>query len=142
MRVSWHRVAPREIDFELLWLGVSVSALAVAALWLSAGLPWPRCLFLTLTGHPCVTCGATRAAIQFFHGNFAAACRWNPLAFTGLCAVCLFDVYAAVVLVKRAPRLRISSLTAGEKNLARVMVVVALAVNWFYLWSHWRQSAP
>jgi uncharacterized protein DUF2752 len=126
------------VDYELLWLTVSLATVALSAGWLACGLPWPRCMFLALTGHPCVTCGATRAAIQFFHGNFLAAWKWNPLAFGGLCAVSVFDIYAAVVVATRAPRLRIAHLTSVEKNFARVLVVALCALNWIYLLSHAR----
>lgn len=137
MQLSWRRRAPREADPELLWLGVSIGTVAAAAIWFALGLPWPHCTFLALTGHPCATCGATRCAIQFFHGNFLTALKWNPLIFAGLCGIALFDVYAAVVLVTRAPRFRISQLSLFEKNIVRAIVVGALALNWAYLWSHW-----
>ena len=107
----------------------------MAALWFALHQPWPRCAFHELTGLPCVTCGATRAAMQFFHGNFLVALKWNPLAFAGLCAVSVFDVYAAIVLATRAPRLRIADLTAFEKNFLRIVVVALLALNWVYLLS-------
>src|SRR6266699_3615447 len=89
-----HRLAPHEIDHELLWLSISLGSLGVAVLWFALGLPWPRCVFHELTGLPCVTCGMTRSAIQFFHGHFVAALRWNPLVFAFLCGVTAFDLYA------------------------------------------------
>ena len=70
-----------EIDHELIWLSVSLVSLTIAALWLAIGLPWPRCVFHELTGLPCVTCGMTRCGIQFFHGHFLAALKWDPLVF-------------------------------------------------------------
>jgi hypothetical protein len=111
----------------------------MAALWFALHLPWPRCVFHELTGLPCLTCGATRAAMQFFHGNFLVALKWNPLAFAGLCAVSVFDVYAAIVLVTRAPRVRIAHLASAEKNFLRIVVVAFLALNWVYLLSHWKE---
>jgi hypothetical protein len=53
--------------------------------------------------------------------------------------VTVFDLYAFAVLIMRAPRLRIAFQTEAEKNLARMIVIVALALNWIYLLSHWRQ---
>ena len=58
----------------------------------------------------------TRSAIQFFHGNFVAALRWNPLVFVALCGLSIFDAYAFVVLVARAPRLRIARFQFCGKN--------------------------
>jgi len=80
----------------------------------------------------------TRSAIQFFHGHFFAAMRWNPLVFAALCGLSIFDAYAFSVLISRAPRWRIAQLTAAEKNLMRVLVLIVLALNWIYLLSHWR----
>ena len=138
MQLTRRRLAPDELDHELVWLSVSLGSLGLAATWLSLGLPWPQCAFHAITGHPCVTCGMTRSAIQFFHGHFFAAMRWNPLVFAALCGLSIFDAYAFSVLISRAPRWRIAQLTAAEKNLVRVTVVTFLVGNWIYLLLHSR----
>jgi len=138
MRLRVRRVGTGEIDHELLWLSVSLVSLTIAAAWLAIGLPWPRCVFHELTGLPCVTCGMTRCAIQFFHGHFFAAFKWNPLVFTSLCGVIAFDLYAFATLTMRAPRLRISLSTRRAKTFVRVSVILAFALNWIFLLSHWR----
>ena len=94
MQFSVRRLAPGELDHELIWLSASVLSLGLAAAWLTLGLPWPRCVFHDLTSLPCVTCGMTRCGIQFFHGHFLAALQWNPLVFAVLCGVIAFDIYA------------------------------------------------
>ena len=147
MQLSRRSLLPGEIDHELVWLSVSLGSFAIAALWFTLRLPWPRCIFHDLTGLPCLTCGATRAAIQFCHGNFVGAWKWNPLVFAGLCAISVFDVYAALVLVTRRPRLRIAQLTANEKNSMRVVVVAAMllcafAVRGTELYTSRYQSLP
>ncbi len=139
MQVLRQPLGPGETDHELIWLSVSVASLGLAATWLALGLPWPRCLFHDLTGRPCLTCGMTRSAIQFFHGHFLAALKWNPLVFAVLCGMTAFDLYAFFALVTRAPRLRIIFWTAPEKKFARIIVITALALNWVYLLLHWRQ---
>src|ERR1700746_1493043 len=108
MQIVARRLARGEIDYELLWLGASLASIGIAVAWFVLGLPWPRCAFHEFTGLPCVTCGMTRCAIQFFHGHFFAALKWNPLVFAALCGVLAFDLYAFVILTMRAPRLRIS----------------------------------
>ena len=105
-------------------------------MWLALDLPWPRCLFLAVTGFPCVTCGATRSAIAFLHGDFSSALRWNPLAFVALCGLIAFDLYAVIVLLGRMPRLRIVDWTITEKKVARIMVISLVALNWIYLLLH------
>ena len=137
MRLRVRRLAPGEIDHELIWLGVSLVSLGVAAAWLTIGLPWPRCAFHDITGLPCVTCGMTRCGIQFFHAHFLAALKWNPLVFAFLCGVIAFDLYAFGALVARAPRLRVA-FGQAHRNYTRGIVIGALLLNWIYLLVHWR----
>ena len=141
MRLVARHLRPGELNHELLWLSVSIGSLGCAAIWLSFGLPWPTCLFHELTGLPCLTCGATRSTIAFLHGNFATSWSWNPLGFIALCAVALFDLYALSVLITRAQRLRIVFFSERAKQLTRLFVIAALALNWIYLLSHYRAFA-
>jgi hypothetical protein len=137
MQVVARRLQRGDIDHELIWLSVSVVSLTSAALWLALGLPWPVCVFHQLTGLPCLTCGMTRCGIEFFRGHFLAALKWNPLVFALLWGVIAFDLYALTSIALRRPRLRILFRQA-EKKYARGVLVAALALNWFYLVSHWR----
>ena len=133
MRFEWRSLRVGELDHELFWLCVTVTGAALLWCWLALALPWPRCTFLGLTGFPCVTCGATRAALSLLHADPAAAWRFNPLATITICGVGLFDVYAAAVLTMRARRLRVSvSSEASRKVLLGAVAVVAFA-NWVYL---------
>jgi hypothetical protein len=141
MQLCRRRLAPGEIDHELIWLSVSVSSLGAAAAWLALGLPWPQCAFHELTGLPCGSCGMTRCAIQFFHGHFLAAWKWNPLVFAFLWGVTVFDLYAFVTVATPAPRLRIAHFGRGEKIFIRVSAVALLALNWIYLLSHYKAFA-
>jgi hypothetical protein len=136
MRFVWRRMPSAGFDHELVWLAVSITALAGGVAWFSIGLGAPRCPFLSVTGWPCLTCGATRATIAFLHGNLPLAFSWNPLAFLALCGVAVFDLYAVVVLLGRLPRLRTVDWTRTEKNIVRVAIVCALALNWIYLIAH------
>src|SRR5437667_12544054 len=137
MRLRVRCLAPGEIDHELIWLSVSLVSLSLAAAWLTVGLPWPRCVFHEITGLPCLTCGMTRCGIEFFHGHFLAALKWNPLVFALLGGAIAFDLYAFTAIALRRPRLRIVFRQA-ERKYARGVIVAVLALNWFYLLSHWR----
>ena len=136
MRLVWRRLPPAVLDHELIWLLVSVAVLAGGAGWLALGLAWPQCPFLAMTGLPCLTCGSTRASIAFLHGDFLQAFSWNPLASLVLWGVVIFDLYAVIVLLARAPRLRMVDWTRTEKNIVRVAVVCVLLLNWMYLLAH------
>ncbi len=127
-------LAPGETDHELIWLCVSFAAFGLAASWFMVGLPWPHCIFLAITGHPCLTCGATRCAIAFFRFNPAAALKWNPLVFSFLFGLSLFDAYAFVAVLLRTRRLRIR-LSTNEKKFLRAAVILLLLANWIYLLS-------
>jgi hypothetical protein len=136
MRLVWRRISPDDFNHELVWLAVSVTVAVGGALWLRLGLPVWRCPFLAVTGYPCLTCGATRCVIAFLRGNFFAAWLWNPLALAALCFVVVFDVYAAIVLMARGPRLRLINWTRGEKNAVRIGAIALIVVNWGYLLAH------
>jgi Protein of unknown function (DUF2752) len=136
MRLLWRRRSANGPDHELIWLTVSVASIAGSAAWLALALPWPRCPFFAVTGLPCVTCGATRSAIAFLHGDFLTALRWNPLAFVAFVGLIAFDLYATIVLVGRTARLRVVGWTRNEKNVVRMAVIGLLALNWIYLLAH------
>ena len=133
MQIVRRPLAPGETNHELIWLSVSSGGLALAATWLALKLPWPICLFHALTGHPCLTCGATRSAVAFFHVHFLTAFQWNPLVFLFYCALSIFNVYAIAVLCMRAPRIRVAQLSAGERKFIRGSLIAVFALNWVYL---------
>jgi Protein of unknown function (DUF2752) len=133
MQLVWRPLAPREFDHELVWLCISLGGLVAAATWMKLGLPWPVCTFHALTGHPCLTCGATRSAIAFFHANFPAAFSWNPLVFGTYVGLTIFDIYAFVVVVLGRPRLRVVGLSSHQRSFARWSLVAAVTANWCYL---------
>ena len=133
MQYCRRRLAPREIDHELLWLVISLGTFLGLLLWLSAGWATPQCAFRAITGLPCLTCGATRSAWQFLHGHFLTSLRFNPLAFLAYCGIAIFDLYAIAVLIARTPRLRLSNFTRFEKLVVRILVIALLSGNWLYL---------
>ena len=134
--MNWRRLRPGETDHEALWLAVSLGSLAVAWFWLHFGLPLPRCVFHTVTGCACPTCGITRCVRFALGGKFGAALAINPLGFGTLGVMALFDAYAATVLALRLPRLRAEALPAWVRKCIRRSVIVTLLVNW--AWLVWR----
>jgi hypothetical protein len=133
MRFQWRRLRPGELDAELIWLCVTLASAALGSIWLALHLPVPRCTFLTVTGFPCVTCGATRAAMALLRGDLAAAFWLNPLVLVGMAAVALFDLYALTVLLARAPRLRVAFSTRRARPLLVAISCAVLLLNWIYL---------
>src|SRR5205814_9823120 len=123
MEIVRRPLAPGETNHELLWLTVSSGGLALAATWLALKLPWPICLFHALTGHPCLTCGATRSAVALFHAHFFVAFHWNPLAFLFFCGLSIFKFYALSVIVMRARWMLIVELIASERIVIRGAII-------------------
>lgn len=134
--MSWRRLHPGELDHELTWLLVSLGSVAVIGLWLYLGLPQPQCTFHKLTGFACPTCGATRCVRFLGHGAWSSAFLINPLIFSTFMSVLLYDIYAAMVLAFRLPRLRFDKVPGRTGNLVRFGVIAVLVINW--AWLIWR----
>jgi hypothetical protein len=131
--LTWRRLGPLEIDHEALWLmvgGASVCLLGVALA--TPGIQLPRCVFKTLTGLPCPTCGVTRAVIALSRLDVGRALYMNPLAAVACVAGLIYLFYAAAVLALRLPRLRPAVSDVDARRL-RILTVVTLAINWIWL---------
>jgi hypothetical protein len=133
MTLVWRRLAPLEVDHEQLWLAVGGASLCLLGVALATpGIQLPRCVFKTLTGLPCPTCGVTRTVIALSRGDVARALFMNPLAAVACGVGLLYLLYAGTVLLLGLPRLRPVVSAAGARRL-RVATVALLAVNWAWL---------
>jgi hypothetical protein len=65
---------------------------------------FPLCVFHQLTGLDCPGCGTQRALHQLFHGNFAAAWRFNPFA-VALMPVAVWLIAREVIWLVNGKRL-------------------------------------
>lgn len=131
--MTWRRLRPGELDHEAIWLAVSIGALAGAWLWLYLRLPIPPCTFHRMTGFACPTCGATRTLRYSFHRDWWAAAGTNPLAFLSYGGVVLYDLYAAIVLAFRLPRLRFDAIPKRIGNIVRCTTIGVILANWAWL---------
>jgi hypothetical protein len=136
MRVRLRHLAPGELDHEMIWFCVTITAGILAVVWFRLALPLPRCTFHAVLGFPCLTCGSTRAAAAIAGGNIAQAWQHNPLACLAIGALAAFDLYALVVLVTRAPRLRVGIVSAAARRSALALLGCAALLNWAYLIHH------
>jgi hypothetical protein len=131
--MRWRRLNPNELNHELLWLSVSVLAAIVATVWLLGGFPTPICVFHEVTGFACPGCGATRCVRHLLRGDLVAAFLMNPMVFIGGLLVVIYDVYAAIVLAFRLPRLRFDSIPSWLGIGARFGIPALILVNWGWL---------
>jgi len=109
-----------------------------ALLLIGAGLAWLRgcgvsvCLFHRLTGLPCLTCGATRAAAAILAGDLAGALRLQPLALIGGGGACVgFAVYSFFLVVRRC--VVCVRLTRKEWRFFAATALALAILNWLYL---------
>ncbi|HJW08639.1 MAG TPA: DUF2752 domain-containing protein [Holophagaceae bacterium] len=102
--------------------------LAGVALEQRAGLELDTCLFHRLTGHPCPTCGSTRAVLAILSGHWQGAFQFNPLVTAALLFGSAFLALRLALGV--VPRL---DLTAGERQGLLATGLLALALNWAYV---------
>ena len=117
-------------------LGAILAGLALAGGAAVAGLrldrlPFTVCFLKMISGIPCPTCGATRAAGRLAHADLTGAFAMNPLVTLGLLALVPWAVADLALLVRgRALDLSVSPAVA---RVLRVAAVVAILVNWGYL---------
>lgn len=131
--MHWRRLRADETDHELLWLLVTLAAAVVGVVWLRSGLPTPRCVWHELLGFPCLGCGGTRCARHAIQGDWLGAFLMNPLVFVAFAGVVIYDVYAAVVIALRLPRLRFGKWPAWAGTMVRVAIVTLIFANWAWL---------
>ncbi len=110
------------------WAALGVGLLAALAALLGPILkahPWllRPCLFKSVAGLPCLTCGLTRCSLALLEGRPAEAFHWHPVATLLVLASPLlvaWDVRRALrgqlyppLPEHRAPRLALAALLAG-----------------------------
>jgi hypothetical protein len=128
--VTTRTATPEERQLAYLWLAAAASALALRPLWLAIAPLLRPCIFRSLTGVPCPTCGTTRAATAFLGGNLISAFTANPLAAAmGL----LFVVGAPLATLWAIAKWPIPVLPSPLPTWLRIGAVALIAANWLYV---------
>ena len=121
---------PGELNHELVWPAAFVSGAVFAWVWFLSGLGIPQCVFIRLTGLPCLGCGGTRCARNLAHLDFGQAFLYHPGFFLVVLAATLWTVYSAVFWLRRDTlRLRFFVEPAQTRRL-RVTFFLLLAIHW------------
>jgi hypothetical protein len=130
MKLKIENMAPHS-PVHVVW-GAMVIFVIVGAKIMSAYLPLlPPCIFRTLTGIPCLTCGGTHCISALSNFELTSSFLYNPLIMISLLGLIIFSLtYLAGILFSR--RL-IISLTSNEKTTLRISVISLIALNWIYL---------
>jgi hypothetical protein len=128
--VTTRSATREERHLALLWLVAAAAAVALKPLWLALAPRLRPCIFHSLTGIPCPTCGTTRAATAFLDGNLLAALAANPLAAVGGLVFVVGAPLAALWAVARWP---VPVLPMPLPKWARVVAVALIVANWLYV---------
>jgi len=121
------------IWIEAVYAAIAMVGLAVARFIPEQMLEARTCPFLLLTGHPCPSCGMTRAWHAMAHFHFADALRMNPLGVVLFLGACCWLVYAAVVLVGRTRAVRFDRPSGRRLNAIRIVLAAVIIGNWVYI---------
>jgi len=128
--VTTRPATKEERQLAFLWLAAAASAVVLRPLWLAIAPLLRPCVFRSLTGIPCPTCGTTRAATAFLDGHLIAAFAANPLAAAmGL----LFVVGAPLASVWAVARWPVPVLPTPLPGWIRIGAVALIAANWLYV---------
>ena len=119
-----------ERQLAFLWLAAAVSAVALRPLWLALAPVLRPCIFRSLSGIPCPTCGTTRAATAFLDGDLSAAFAANPLA---AAAGLLFIAGAPLAALWAIARLPMPVVPKPLPGWMRIGVVVLIVANWLFV---------
>jgi uncharacterized protein DUF2752 len=64
----------------------------------------PKCLFKSITGHPCITCGLSRAFCAISHGQFDQAIefhKYSPIWYIGFLLFYIFGLFSLCISFKK-----------------------------------------
>jgi len=126
--LTWRPAGRADLPLAGLWALAAAAAVAMAPLAPLLATLLPLCPLHLMTGIPCPTCGATRAALDLAHGDLLAALAVNPLAAGGLTFGVLGGLLSPAWVALRGPLP-----SAAPERRWRLLVGAALVTNWIYL---------
>jgi len=124
------RAVPADFAVAGLWAATAAASLAGALFLHKGAASTPACVFRSITGLACPTCGVTRAAGLLIDGRPAAALALNPLATLAGLLFVVAGLAAPLWVAFRGP------VPARLDRLPRALRVVAallFVLNWIWL---------
>ena len=121
-----------ELNLPLVYFMVAgTCTLMVYVLYLAKQIPRIPCVFKTLTGYPCPTCGATRVIRSLFQFDIVSAFLRNPLLFLAGVVFAAWVFYGFYMLFS-GKKVQVV-LTESEKRFLRWGIMILFFLNWIYL---------
>lgn len=128
--MRWTPLTVAERQLAYVWGGLALALVALKPLWPLVG-PFMRpCLFHSITGVPCPTCGATRSVLALLDGDLLGAAAFNPLVFAATVAFVLGGVIAPLWAWRRGTAPRFARQIPMPVRIGLVALILA---NWVWL---------
>ncbi len=93
-----------------------------------------RCTFKSMLGIPCMGCGATRATLNFMHGDLIEALTFSPMIAPLYVALALWGLLSAGLFLT-GRRLEVEMTTWTTWAVRGVLISIPF-MNWFYVMAH------
>jgi len=121
-----------ELNLPLIYLMVvGACGMFLYALYFFNRLPQIPCVFKAVTGHPCPTCGSTRAVLNLLKLNIPVAFQCNPLVFLGGIAFIAWILYGFYMFFS-GKKIHVT-LSKNESLFLRLGLAILFILNWVYL---------
>ncbi|HOC43426.1 MAG TPA: DUF2752 domain-containing protein [Thermoanaerobaculales bacterium] len=131
--LRWTPLSVAERQLAWVWGGLALSVVALKPLW-PLVTPFLRpCLFRSITGVPCPSCGATRSVLALLDGDVPGALLLNPLVFAASIAFLAGGVVAPLWAWRRCPAPRLAHPLPRSIRLGLVALIL---LNWAWLIVH------
>jgi hypothetical protein len=108
MRIKTAILYKNRLDYERIWSFVFIVGALTFKMVPESFFSLFPCLFHSLTGLPCPTCGITRTALFLIKGDFLKAMQISPSFTLLFMATALYTLYAIFVSVFRTRRIRLA----------------------------------
>jgi hypothetical protein len=105
--------------------------LLLGALAVYRFMPPTICPFHSITGIPCLTCGAMRAAESFFAGDLVGMFLYNPLVVTFCGGLFFFSLFKLLEFIFGF-ELKVD-VNRRFTLAARALAITLIAANWLFL---------
>lgn len=131
MHIRLTRREPGGFEFGIIYGLIAMLALGAVRFLPVTGL-MPDCVFRTLTGFPCPTCGSTRSLAHLSHGRLPAAFAMNPLVSLTVITLVVAMIGGILGRLFHWPRIRLVLSVFEADRMRKIGVLLAL-LNWLYL---------